>query len=71
VVEELAEWGARVGAARLLAVDRVQRLVDEQAQRAQDVSPCGRLPIYEPGWNKRCSLEIHSQQHHIWLHHLC
>uniref|UniRef100_A0A182VFR7 Uncharacterized protein n=1 Tax=Anopheles merus TaxID=30066 RepID=A0A182VFR7_ANOME len=39
VIEQLAQRRGRVGPARLLAIDRVQALVDEQADAAQGRRP--------------------------------
>lgn len=43
VVKQLPQWRAAVGAPSLLPVDGVQRLVDEEADGAEQVRPEGSL----------------------------
>lgn len=43
MVEEFAERRGRVSPARLLPVDGVQALVDEESQPAEQVNPTGSL----------------------------
>jgi hypothetical protein len=39
---DLSEWRRRTSASRLLAIDRVQRLIHEQRPRIDKVDPRGR-----------------------------